>query len=324
MKITTSEPLITVAMSAYNDEKYIRKAIESILNQSYKNFEFIIVDDGSSDNTYEIIDNLSSQDQRISGFKHSNKGKADTLNFILSLAKGKYFVIQDSDDISSRERLETLVTTFERRPHLAMLLSGHAIILDDRIIAPKSKILNEQECEKHINSLQLPAHDPTMMVKTEIAKEYLFNSSLKIGQGVDFIFRISERYPINVIDECLYYYRVRTDSITKKDPAEKSRNLLRVMNMAKKRRGEEPWSESEFLRLNSRWANDKYNNLAGHFTESAYQSVMKRKRFEAWRTAIHSLKFFRHGYGYIKPAIYAISPRILCNWGKQRFGLGQS
>lgn len=322
MNIETSSPLVTVAMSAYNDEKYIKLAIESILEQSYKKFELLITDDGSSDNTYEIARSLTFKDDRIQLFKHSNRGKAATLNFMLSKAKGKYLVIQDSDDTSSTDRLEQLVKAFEERPSLAMLLSGHSLILSDNVVAPKSKALNAQQCKKYINALQLPAHDPTMMVKTEVAKSYLFNPDLKIGQGVDFIFRVAEKHPINVIEECLYNYRVRIDSATKKDPAEKSRNLLRVMNLAKERRGENLWSEKEFLRINSRWANDKYNNLSGHFTESAYQSVMKKNRMEAWRTAIHSIKFFAHGLAYLKPAIYAVSPRFLCSWGKQRFGIG--
>ncbi|WP_160152882.1 glycosyltransferase family A protein [Microbulbifer sp. ALW1] len=321
MNNLSSAPLVTVAMSAFNDEEYITQAIDSILSQTYTNIEFLIGNDGSTDRTAEIIQSISKRDRRVSFYNHSNRGKAATLNHLLSVAKGKYFVIQDSDDSSAPDRLEILVKELEMRPHLAMLLSGHALILDDNIVAPKVKSLDDRQCEEYIKCLQLPAHDPTMIVKTEIAKKFLFNPALKIGQGVDFIFRIAEKHSISVIDKCLYHYRVRTDSVTKKDPVEKSKNLLRVMNLAKERRGEKPWSEPEFLRINSRWAKDKYNNLSGHFTESAYQSVMKKKRFEAWITAAHSLAFALHGFAYLKPAIYALSPRFLCDWGKKKFGM---
>lgn len=98
------KPAISVLMPVYNSEKYLNEAIESILNQTFVDFEFIIINDASNDNSENIIE--SYQDSRIKYFKNEkNLGVAKTLNKGLKLAQGKYIARMDSDDISLPERL---------------------------------------------------------------------------------------------------------------------------------------------------------------------------------------------------------------------------
>lgn len=100
-------PKVSVLMPNYNCEKYLPEGIESILNQSFRDFEFIIVDDGSSDRSWEIIQEYAAQDERIIAVKNEeNLGISGNRNKLLSLAKGKYIVWQDSDDISLPYRIE--------------------------------------------------------------------------------------------------------------------------------------------------------------------------------------------------------------------------
>ena len=97
--------MISVIMSAYNDENNVKLAIESIQNQSYQDFEFLIMDDFSSDNTFEICKNYSNEDDRITVYQNnSNLGLTKSLNKLLESAKGDYIARQDSDDISLSER----------------------------------------------------------------------------------------------------------------------------------------------------------------------------------------------------------------------------
>ena len=93
-------------MSVYNGEKYLVKAIESILNQTYTKFEFIIVNDGSSDNSLKIIKEFMKKDNRIILINRENKGLPYSLNEGISIAKGKYIARMDADDISLSERFE--------------------------------------------------------------------------------------------------------------------------------------------------------------------------------------------------------------------------
>ena len=106
-----SSPMISVVMPTFNGEKFIKEAIESILNQTFNDFEFIIVNDGSIDNTEKIIQSFS--DKRIVYVKkEQNSGISDTLNLGISLAKGKYIARMDDDDISIPNRFERQLEVF--------------------------------------------------------------------------------------------------------------------------------------------------------------------------------------------------------------------
>jgi glycosyltransferase involved in cell wall biosynthesis len=113
------KPLVSVVMAAYNEELYISEAINSILEQTYTNFEFIIINDGSSDMTERII--LSYGDERIKYLRNETNLKLiKSLNKGLELAKGKYIARMDADDIAMPERLETQVLFMENHPHIGI------------------------------------------------------------------------------------------------------------------------------------------------------------------------------------------------------------
>ena len=102
-----SSPKISVMMIVYNAEKFIREAIESILNQTFSDFEFIILDDHSTDNSYEIINEYAKRDNRILVLHNEkNLGIAESRTKCIKFAKGKYIAIADADDISIPTRLE--------------------------------------------------------------------------------------------------------------------------------------------------------------------------------------------------------------------------
>ena len=98
---------LSVIMSVHNSEENLSDSIESILNQTYENFEFLIMDDGSSDNSPEVLSEYAKEDNRVKIFKNSkNLGLTKSLNILISSSKGKYLARQDSDDTSSKERFE--------------------------------------------------------------------------------------------------------------------------------------------------------------------------------------------------------------------------
>jgi Glycosyltransferases involved in cell wall biogenesis len=121
----TEKPLISVMMACYNAELYIEQAIESILNQTYKNFELIIVDDGSTDNSTEIIKNLAKNDRRVKlYYNKENKGQVYTRNRMLKIALGEYLAVMDADDVSCPERLEKQVEFLLNHPDIDGVSSG--------------------------------------------------------------------------------------------------------------------------------------------------------------------------------------------------------
>lgn len=118
-----TQPLVSVIMPAYNAEKYIRQAIDSILNQSHSHIELLIADDKSTDNTKAIISSYS--DPRIKTFHNdTNIGYLKTCNKLFVQAQGDYLTFQDADDHSKPQRLETLLNEFEKDADLKMVGSG--------------------------------------------------------------------------------------------------------------------------------------------------------------------------------------------------------
>lgn len=108
-----SNPLVSVVMSVYNSEKYLKEAIDSILNQTYTNFEFIIINDGSTDSSLDIIQKYMKKDGRIVLISRENKGLPYSLNEGIGKAKGKYIARMDADDISLPTRFEEQVKFME-------------------------------------------------------------------------------------------------------------------------------------------------------------------------------------------------------------------
>ncbi|MDD3266704.1 MAG: glycosyltransferase family 2 protein [Burkholderiales bacterium] len=114
-------PMISVVMPVYNAEKYVAEAIESILNQTYSDFEFIIIDDYSTDNSYEIINKYAKADKRIRLFRNEvNKKLPKTLNFGISQSLGKYIARMDADDISLPERFTKQIEFMEQNPDIGV------------------------------------------------------------------------------------------------------------------------------------------------------------------------------------------------------------
>lgn len=124
-KTHTSTPRISVVMGVYNSEKTVRAAIESIISQSYKNWEFIICDDKSSDSSFEIIQEYASQDSRIIALRNEkNVGCNIVLNRCIEQAKGEYIAIMDSDDISHPLRLEKELNILANNPQYSIVGSA--------------------------------------------------------------------------------------------------------------------------------------------------------------------------------------------------------
>ena len=134
------QPAITVFMPVYNAEKYLKEAIDSILNQTFQNFELLIIDDGSTDESVKIIEGYT--DWRIRLIHNDgNKGLPYTRNRGLFLARGLYLAIMDADDVSVKNRLEIQYNIMEKRSNLAVISSGKELLSKDR---KRTKETNEQ------------------------------------------------------------------------------------------------------------------------------------------------------------------------------------
>ncbi len=139
-------PLVSVVMPSYNRSNFIGSAIDSILNQTYNNFEFIIVDDGSTDSTSKVLQKYAAKDKRIILLRQNNQGAAAARNNGVDKAQGKYIAFMDDDDISLPNRLEKQVTFLEKYPdYSACICEVKLIDLNGKPIDNRPNIFCEWE-----------------------------------------------------------------------------------------------------------------------------------------------------------------------------------
>ena len=203
--------IISVIMSVYNGEKYIREAIESIIKQKFKDFEFIIVNDGSQDNSLEII--KSYNDKRIKIINNEkNIGLTKSLNKALKIASGKYIARQDADDISLASRFEEQVSYLDKHQKVALL--GTSIYRIDNNGKMVGK--NIATAKPTINDLFKINHfyHGSVMFKKEIVSQLGgYNEQMRYSQDYEFWLRIANSFEVRNLMQLLYKFRYHGDNI---------------------------------------------------------------------------------------------------------------
>lgn len=135
-----NELLVSIVMPVYNVEKYLQESINSILNQTYRNIELIIIDDGSTDSSVKIIKNY--KDERIKAFYFENGGCSKQRNFGLTAASGYYLALMDADDISECDRIKNQVEFLQSNIDIDVLGTNASIIDNNGKIIREKNILN--------------------------------------------------------------------------------------------------------------------------------------------------------------------------------------
>lgn len=226
-------PRISVIMPVYNSEKYVSFAIKSILNQTYRNFEFIIVNDGSTDNSEKII--LLYKDQRIIYRKKEHTGISDTLNFGLKIARGEWIARMDSDDISFPNRLEKQMNYIQRNCDISVISTIYAIFKSEkRINKIKYIVLNPEKDEAIKKKLLLSNslhHSSVMFKKNIILDSGCYDSRYDDVEDYELWLRISDRVIFGTIQEILLLARFNRHSFYRRHNKRlKDMNLILLLN----------------------------------------------------------------------------------------------
>jgi len=226
-------------MPAYNCGEYIRNAVLSVLNQTENSFELIIVNDGSTDNTLQIVDDLAANDQRIKIITQANSGKPSIArNTGIKLAQGKYICFLDADDLYHPDKLKKSLELLDTHPEISAAFNDMKLIakdgteydgsflgdLDFKKLASGCLTCAEGNCYFYLESLYcfmcthfVPIHTNTIMIRRSILEQegLLFPTDVAIGEDTEMWFRLSKGRKLAFIDEILCYYRQHEASITK-------------------------------------------------------------------------------------------------------------
>ena len=224
-------PDITVLMPVYNDERFVRFSIESILNQTFQNFEFIIINDASNDNTLEILNDYKNQDSRIIIASNDiNLRVPKSLNKGLSLAKGRYIARIDSDDISVEERLEKQFLFLENNKEFGLVGSYTEVIDENGDNIDFWHEYSEPEYIFYTLSFWNCLVTSTVMFEKELAIRLGgFNPDFDRTEDYELWYKVSRVKKIHVIPEYLSKYRKNKSGVTAKYSQEQ---LINAENVA--------------------------------------------------------------------------------------------
>ena len=223
----SAQPLVTVLMPVYNGERYLRQSIESILGQTFSDFEFLIIDDGSMDASREIVRSYS--DPRIRLVENGkNWGLIKTLNRGLQLARGQFIARQDADDISHPTRFQSQVTFFNDHPEIVLLGTGVNIIDEHsrKRICYGYYIVSSEVAIRWQLMFDNPFVHPTVMMRTKTVRQLGgYDEHFQECEDYDLFSRIVCAHKTSNLKEILLDYRYHGVSI---NANRKEENHLRM------------------------------------------------------------------------------------------------
>lgn len=214
--MTFSEPsVVSVLMTVYNGEKFIKDAIESVRSQTFENWQLVLVDNASTDNTHNIINSFT--DTRIHKiFLGQQLSRTQALNLALRESNSEFIAILDADDLAERDRLKVQVQFMKDNPHAGIVTSCAKLIDANGEVFAYWRPPSFPELLNNYLSWDMPICHSTMLARRKVLVENFFgyNEKLKIGQDWDLGIRIAQKYPIFSINEVLGSWRRFEGSIT--------------------------------------------------------------------------------------------------------------
>ncbi|EJG1621134.1 MULTISPECIES: glycosyltransferase family 2 protein [Vibrio harveyi group] len=205
---------VSVVLCVFNGEKYVKKSICSILEQTYENLELIICNDGSTDNTKKIIEEIAALDHRVKIIHKENEGLTKSLNLALSKVTGEWVARQDADDVSDKRRIEKQLD-FCKRYGIDFCTSKASRFKDSGtdlgVVPNQSKRTFTKKVLKYGN---LHVHG-TFFFNVKVLNKFKYNESLKVAQDFNFILSaIDYGFKCELLNESLYKLRIHDDSIS--------------------------------------------------------------------------------------------------------------
>lgn len=209
--------MISVLIPVYNSGKYLRNCLNSLIQQSYIDFEIVILNDGSIDDSQKIIDEFALKDNRIRPlYKENEKSISKTRNYLLKEIRGDYFIFVDSDDVVEKDFLKILYETINKTK--SDIVSCGFKILKTPTLIKRGVGLKEVDSEKALDLMMFSGKFYAVwnkLIKTSALKDNKFDEELNYGEDLLFFFNLLKTgLRFTFIENRLYYYRIRPNSLS--------------------------------------------------------------------------------------------------------------
>lgn len=211
----TIDPLVSVIIPTFNRAALVKESIESVLSQTFQDFEIVVIDDGSTDETRETVSNIPSD--KIFYIYQQNTGPAAARNAGIRIAKGKYIAFLDSDDLWLPTKLEKQLELFEKlSPEVGLVHCSVLLEKGDNLILAKAKARGNPLRDFLLNTDNAYLSTPAILVKKEcFDKTGLFDETRWLSEDMDFCIRIAQNFKVDYVEEPLVIVREIGKSLTR-------------------------------------------------------------------------------------------------------------
>jgi glycosyltransferase involved in cell wall biosynthesis len=250
-----SLPKVTVYITNFNYARFIDKAIQSVISQTYSNIELIVIDDGSTDNSNEVLAKYVCKDN-INIVFQENKGLNRTNNIALRMAQGEFIMRLDADDFLAPDAVEKMVAVFRDNDELGLVFPDYYYVdLENHIIGREIRHRFTEE----VTLFDQPAHGACTLIRTEYLKHLGgYNEDYSCQDGYDLWLRFIALYKVANINEPLFYYRIHPDSLSKNEKRILSTRRLIKASYVNKNFGEKKHSVFAIMPLRIRQIGEYY------------------------------------------------------------------
>ncbi|MCD6225910.1 glycosyltransferase [bacterium] len=236
-------PLVSVIITAFNAAPFIEEAVISIMGQSYKNLEILIVDDGSTDNTWQILKKLAKRDKRIKLIRlEKNLGPSLASNEAIKQAQGEFIARMDADDVAFADRIEKQVRFLQNHPQV-IAVGGQCQLIDEKgeIIGTKEFPLTNKKIYESLFMFN-PIQHPTIMINRKLLPNGLifYQNGSVLAHDYELIFQLAQYGRLANLKDYVLFYRQHRNSLSLRDPKKTFKHTLQVRYKAVREYGYKP------------------------------------------------------------------------------------
>lgn len=229
-------PLVSIIMTAYNAAEFVQPAVESIQNQTFSDWELIIVNDGSTDATGKILTKLVKQDNRIILINcRRNRGASRASNLGLAKAQGQFIARMDADDISMPDRLEKQARFLENNPKV-IVVGGQCELIDKagKSIGLKAFPTSHKAIYQSLYQYN-PIQHPSLMINTRLLgkQKITYHTEVLLAHDLEILFKLSQYGKLANLPDIILKYRIHSDSLSLKHPKDTFKHTLKVRQIAR-------------------------------------------------------------------------------------------
>ena len=302
------KPNLSVVMSVFNGEEYLAEAIESILSQTYHDFEFVIIDDGSTDGSLRILRDYAARDPRVRVVEQENTGLTVALCRGVAMSAGTYVARMDADDISLPRRFERQLALLEARPDLAACTCDVEHFSDDGSISGISRMgVDARLIPLYLCfSNRIGGHGQVMFRRSAYDVAGGYDPSFRYAQDYDLWTRLLDVGGIGVVDETLYRFRTGHDSISRRSKAAQTEQTLRTTMRHYEKVTGQPISVETAQALRDFW------------WKSPASETSARQTIAAAKAMSHAMDVFFAGHPELRNQEFEVRRNLAARWWWRR------